>query len=142
MNKISIFVVVLICNELLAAPMENNLQGKIYYIIINYQTSKFWCYILIIFIFDHNFIERDHSEVANIFQMQNIGDSGRILVSDSQNLIQIRNKREYARGRRHGHHHQKIHSRKNSLKRKKLHAHTIDHMTRKHRQHRHGSRSD
>ena len=75
--------------------------------------------------------------------MKNIGDSGRILVNDSQNLIHIRNKREYSRGRRHGyHHHQKIHSRKNSLKRKKLHAHTIDHMTRKHRQHRHGSRSD
>lgn len=112
MNTISIFVVVLICNELLAAPMENNLQ------------------------------ERDESKVANIFQMKNIGDSGRILVNDSQNLIHIRNKREYSRGRRHGHHHQKIHSRKNSLKRKKLHAHTIDHMTRKHRQHRHGSRSD
>jgi hypothetical protein len=112
MNKISIFVVVLVCNELLAAPMENNLQ------------------------------ERDESKVANVFQMKNIGDRGRILVNDSQNLIHIRNKREYSRGRRHGHHHQKIRSRKNSLKRKKLHAHTIDHMTRKHRQHRHGSRSD
>ena len=33
--------------------------------------------------------------------MRNIGDGGRILVSDSQNLIQIRNKREYSRGRRH-----------------------------------------
>lgn len=112
MNSISIFVIILICNELLAAPMENNLQDP------------------------------DKSKVAKIFQMKNIGDGGRILVSDSQNLIQIRNKREYSRGRRHGHHHQKIHSRKNSLKRKKLHAHTIDHMTRKHRQHRHGSRSD
>merc|ERR1739846_12020 len=110
MNSISIFVIILICNELLAAPMEKNLQDK--------------------------------SKVAKIFQMKNIGDGGRILVTDLQNLIQIRNKREYSRGRRHGHHHQKIHSRKNSLKRKKLHAHTIDHMTRKHRQHRHGSRSD
>ena len=87
-------------------------------------------------------MDPDKSKVAKIFQMKNIGDGGRILVSDSQNLIRIRNKREYSRGRRHGHHHQKIHSRKNSLKRKKLHAHTIDHMTRKHRQHRHGSRSD
>jgi len=112
MNSISIFVIILICNELLAAPMEKNLQDP------------------------------DKSKVAKIFQMRNNRDGGRILVSDSQNLIQIRNKREYSRGRRHGHHHQKIHSRKNSLKRKKLHAHTIDHMTRKHRQHRHGSRSD
>jgi len=120
--------------------MEKDLQGKdelyvgdslpnitLYYIFVSYY---------------YNFMDPDKSKVAKIFQIRNIGDGGRILVSDSQNLIQIRNKREYSRGRRHGHHHQKIHSRNNSLKRKKLHAHTIDHMTRKHRQHRHGSRSD
>ena len=28
MNSISIFVIILICNELLAAPMEKDLQGK------------------------------------------------------------------------------------------------------------------
>jgi len=83
-------------------------------------------------------------DLSQRFQIENFGDAEHVLVQGTESLVSIRDKREISRGRRYGHHnHLKIRSRKNTYKqRKKLHSHTIDHLTRKHRSNKHGSRSN
>ena len=87
-------------------------------------------------------LDKDLSQNVQIGRFEDANEQ--VLIQSTESRVNIRDKREILRGRRYGHHsHSKIRSRKNNFKqRKKIHSHTIDHLTRKHQHsNRHGSRS-
>ena len=88
-------------------------------------------------------LDEDISPLAHQFQMENNMEKRQSLKKQSEHNINIREKRGIYKSKRRFHHHSKmplicnncnpVPSEKNVNRRKKLHAHTIDHLTRKHR---------
>ena len=93
----------------------------------------------------------DFLPLRNRFYIEKTAEERQLLGRQSPFNINIRHKRGISKGRGFGRHHSKMSlscanckyamSRKSLNKRKKLHSHTIDHLTRKYRPHKFHSRS-
>ena len=89
------------------------------------------------------FIDADTSPLPGHFQMDNAMYQGEALIKQYIGNAHVREKRRIFKNKKRSRHHSRMSSlcnncnhtpsEKNLNKRKKLHAHTIDHLTRKHR---------